>query len=116
MTVTHVLAVALVSDQDSAVDWYQRLFGRGPDARPMPSLADWHLADSAWVQVFHDPDRAGRSVFNLVVDDLDRHRAALEAAGIAVADVVTNAKGTRLAALTDPDGNTITLIENPVTD
>ncbi|WP_432090571.1 hypothetical protein [Streptomyces sp. NRRL F-5630] len=45
MRVTHVLAVAPVTDHEAAVAWYERLLGRPADARPMPGLADWHLTD-----------------------------------------------------------------------
>lgn len=115
MTYTHVLAVALVSDQAAGIDWYQKLLGRGPDAQPMPTLADWHLTDSAWVQVFHDPERAGTSVFNLGLDDLDGCLARIAEDGIISGEVITNSKGSRLATVSDPDGNTITLIQDPVT-
>lgn len=114
MTITGVLSVALVSDHAAAVEWYEKLLGRPADAHPMPSLADWHISETAWVQVFHDPDRAGSSVFNLAVDNVDAHIADIADKGISAGEVFTNDKGSRLATVTDPDGNTITLIENPV--
>lgn len=35
MTFTRVSAELIVADHDAAVAWYQRLFGRPPDTRPM---------------------------------------------------------------------------------
>lgn len=62
--ITKVLAVALVRDLDRAAAWYEQLLGRPADARPMESLADWHLTDGGWLQVFHDPKRAGGTAVN----------------------------------------------------
>ncbi|MCM3886867.1 VOC family protein [Frankia sp. R82] len=115
MTVTKVLSVVPVADFDSAADWYERLFGRSADARPMPGLADWHITDDAWVQVFRDVQRSGQSALNLAVDDLQCEAATLAGRGITLGEVTTTTKGARLASVDDPFGNTITLIENPST-
>jgi len=115
MPILTVLAVVPVADMDASVAWYEHLFDRPPDARAMPSLADWHLTDTAWVQVFHDPDRAGSTLFNLTVADLSAQLAELAERGISSGEIATTSKAGKLAALTDPDGNTITLIENPDT-
>ena len=110
MTVQHVLAVIPVHDVDAARDWYTRLLGRGPDNNPMPSLVEWQVVPGAWIQVYMDPDRAGRTQLNLSVDDLDADVAALTDRGIEVGDGVEANKGVRLAPITDPDGNVVTLI------
>lgn len=110
MAVTHVLAVIPVTDLVVARRWYADLFGRSEDNHPMPSLVEWQVVSGAWVQVFVDPDRAGASALNLAVDDLDADIAELEARGLRPGAVVEANKGVRLSALTDPDGNTVTLI------
>lgn len=79
----------------------------------MPGLADWHVTDTAWVQVYRDPDRAGHPALNFAVDDLSAHTAELAARGITLGGVTTTAKNAKLASVTDPAGNTITFIENP---
>ncbi|MFF4768231.1 VOC family protein [Streptomyces sp. NPDC001255] len=113
MRFTHVLAVAPVTDHAAAVAWYERLLGRPADARPTPGLADWHLTDGGWLQVFTDPGHAGKALINLAVTDLDTELAALAAQGIA-ADATTAAKDrVRFASVHDPDGNRLTLIERP---
>ncbi|MFF1556611.1 VOC family protein [Streptomyces sp. NPDC058279] len=114
MIFTHVLAVAPVGDIEVAVPWYERLLGRPADARPMAGLADWHISPSAWVQVFQSPEHAGTTLLNLVVDDLDRALAELAGRGITAGEVQPGAQAVRFAAVHDPDGNRITLIENPV--
>ncbi|MGW7098054.1 VOC family protein [Streptomyces sp. NPDC054838] len=114
MSFTHVLAVAPVSDIETAAPWYERLLGRPPDARPMAGLADWHVSPSAWVQVFESPGQAGTTLLNLVVDDLDRALSELAGRGITAGEIQPGARKVRFAAVHDPDGNRITLIENPV--
>lgn len=74
MSIGHVLAVIPVGDiTASAAAWHERLFTMEPTNRPMPNLAEWRLTDNGWVQVFVDGDRAGRSIFNVAVDDLEKH-------------------------------------------
>jgi predicted enzyme related to lactoylglutathione lyase len=114
MTFSHVLAVAPVRDIGSAVDWYERLLGRKPDTRPMPGLADWHVSPGGWVQVFESPEHAGSTLLNLVVEDLDQTLADIAQRGIDSGDVQSGAQRARFAAVHDPDGNRVTLIENPV--
>ncbi|WP_420000530.1 VOC family protein [Streptomyces boninensis] len=100
---------------DTAVTWYEALLGRPADARPMPSLADWHISPTAWVQVFQSPEHAGSTLLNLTVDDLDATLAELASRGIEAGAVQPGGGGTvRFAAVHDPDGNRVTLIENPV--
>lgn len=115
MPILRVLAVVPVADMDASVAWYERLFGRPADAKPMPTLADWHVTDSAWVQVFHDPDHAGSTLVNLAVADLDSLLTELAERGIVGGEVTTASKAGKLATIVDPDRNTITLIENPAT-
>lgn len=114
MAFSHVLAVAPVRDIESAVGWYERLMGRPADARPMPGLADWHVSESGWVQVFQSPEHAGSTLLNLVVDDLDETLAGLAERGLTAGPVQPGARDVRFAALHDPDGNRVTLVENPV--
>ncbi len=106
--------VAPVGDIEAAVAWYQRLLGRPADTRPMPSLADWHLTTGGWLQVFQDAERSGSSLLNLEVPDLDDALAQLAERGLAAGPVQTGGERTRFAALKDPDGNRVALLENPV--
>lgn len=114
MAYQRVLAVAPVTDIETAVSWYERLLGRPADTRPMPGLADWHISHSGWIQVFSSPEHAGSTLLNLVVDDLDETLAVLASRGITAGTVQPGAQSVRFAAVHDPDGNRVTLIENPV--
>lgn len=107
---SHVLAVAPVSDLDAACTFYQQLFGRGPDNRPMDTLAERRATESGWLQVFADPDRAGSTFVNFAVDDLVEWLSGMRSRGLEPGVVQEVNKGVQLSAICDPDGNTITFI------
>jgi predicted enzyme related to lactoylglutathione lyase len=113
VTIKAVLAVIPVTDFGPACDWYESFFGRPADTRPMDSLAEWHLSDLGVVQVFHDPDRAGRTAVNFTVDELDPALAELATHGITSTDPQIVASGRqRLVTVTDADGNQLGLLES----
>ena len=101
-----VLAQAAVADLPAAERWYASLLEGGPQARPMEGLLEWHLGEGFGVQVWLDPERAGRSAMVLRESDLDALAARLTAAGIAP-DGPQPGGGARLLPLTDPDGNQV---------
>lgn len=103
-----VLAQSTVTDLDRAEDWYSRLLGRGPDTRPMTGLLEWHLGEGFGLQVWSEPDRAGRSCTVLHDTDLDATAAQLTVAGIENAGPQPGGAG-RILQLADPDGNRIVL-------
>lgn len=113
MDISHLLAVVPVSDHDVAVRWYEALLGRPADSRPMDTLADWHVTDSGWLQVFHDPSRAGTTAVNFAVDSVGQVAETLRANGITPDEPVEASAGVRLLPVRDPDGNVVTLIESP---
>lgn len=110
MSIAHVLGVVPVSDIERSRQWYAALFGRPEDNNPMPSLVEWQVLPGAWVQVFQDDDRAGRTQLNLAVDNLDAHVAELAGRGLQPSDISDASKGVRLSRVSDPDGNIIGLI------
>jgi len=108
MAITGALASITVSDLDRAEAWYAALFGRAPDARPMGGLLEWHLTAGAGVQVWAEPDRAGRSGVTLATDDLEAVARALTAAGVEHPGP-EQATSSRILQLADPDGNRVVL-------
>ncbi len=110
MSIEHVLAVVPVSDLQASNRWYEALFGRPADNNPMSTLVEWQVVPGGWVQVFADAERAGTSLLNFAVDDLEADAADLRERGLDPGAFTDAAKGVRLSALTDPDGNTIRLI------
>jgi glyoxylase I family protein len=110
MPIDHVLAVVPVSDIQAAQRWYEALVGRPEDNHPMDSLVEWRITENGWVQVFHDPERAGSTLLNFAVEDLEAQVAELAARGLVVEDIQTANKGVRTASINDPDGNRITFV------
>ncbi|MGN0094901.1 MAG: VOC family protein [Corynebacterium sp.] len=104
--ITRVLAHCTVSDLDRARDWYGGLFERTPDAEPMPGLIEWHIGDSAGLQVWSEPDRAGVSSVVLGDTDIDAVAARMTRLGIDH-DGPQPGGGARILPLSDPDGNRV---------
>ena len=112
MPVIRVLAGVVVADVDGALPWYERLFGRPADALPMEGLAEWHVPSGGAVQLVANTERAGRSLLTLDFDNLERELAAMRERDLDVGalDDRTSDK-VLIAVATDPEGNTITLVE-----
>jgi glyoxylase I family protein len=112
MNVTNVLSVAMVSDFEQAMDWYERLFDRPPDQSPMQGSAVWQLTPAGGLQLNHVPDQAGGGAVVIGVADVDAFVASLEERGLR-AEAETEPTGQfRLAAITDPARNTITFAQD----
>jgi predicted enzyme related to lactoylglutathione lyase len=106
VTITNALAGIAVDDLAEALEFYECLFGRPADARPMNDQAEWKLPGGGWVRVATDGDRAGASSLTLVVDDL---AAELGRLGLHGLKPVSKAMGDffKTAKFRDPDGNQI---------
>jgi catechol 2,3-dioxygenase-like lactoylglutathione lyase family enzyme len=106
LAITNALAGIAVDDITEALDYYERLFGRPADARPMSEVGEWKLAGGGWVHVFTDADRAGASTVTLIVEDL-----AEELGRLALLELKPVAKAMgdffKTAKFRDPDGNQI---------
>lgn len=106
MAVKWMLAQMTVAELEESVTWYARLFGRQPDDRPMGGLAEWYLDETIGVQVWAEPDRAGRSTMVLEESDLDALAAHLGSVGIEHVGPWEASK-TRIVQVSDPDGNRV---------
>lgn len=106
----NVVGVLPVTDHPEAVAWYEKWIGRGPDVKPMDGVAEWQLAENAWIQVAVDPAAAGRSSVVVGVRELARQCADCAAAGVEVGEV--NDYGfLKLAEAVDPAGNKIIFVQ-----
>jgi glyoxylase I family protein len=112
MSVNRVLAGVAVADVHAGISWYERLFGRPPDALPMEGLAEWHTPAGGVVQLVADADRAGRSLLTLDLDDLEHELAAMRRRGLdaGALDDTTSDK-VLFATTSDPEGNAVTLVQ-----
>ncbi len=110
MTITNALAGLAVEDLADAIDFYELLFGRSPDARPKSDVAEWKLPGGGWIQVLTDADRAGAGLLTLVVDDIGEEMGRLALLGL---NPVAKSVGDffKTAKYRDPDGNVIMLCQ-----
>jgi glyoxalase superfamily protein len=108
MAIATVFANMSCRDLAVSAPWYEKLFGKPPQRRPMPSLAEWQFTESAEVQLHENPSNAGHSVLTLGVMPIDPERNRLEAAGLEPGPV-EEADDYFLVRLRDPDGNLVVL-------
>lgn len=108
MSINRALAGIPVADHAAALIWWERLLGRPADAAPMPGLAEWHFGSSSGVQIVLDKERAGSGLLTLLPDDMVAFIAAAGARGISIGEI-NDGERARFVAVTDPEGNTITI-------
>jgi catechol 2,3-dioxygenase-like lactoylglutathione lyase family enzyme len=110
--ITHLLAGVPVSDLDTSIDWYTRLFGRAPDMRAGEEIL-WDIDEHATLFIEPDAARAGAGRITLAVAGLDALLERLAAQHIEHRPVETYSNGVRHVKVPDPDGNAIAFAEPP---
>ncbi len=110
MSIDNVLASVAVKDLSAAAAWYEELFQRPADSRPMPELAEWKFERGGWLQIYQRAERAGGGSFTLAVSDIDSVIAHVGTLGI---DTSQRSSGARVRTLmiVDLDGNHIAFAE-----
>lgn len=111
MHVSYVFAGLAVTNRDRAAGWYARVIGRPADMLPNEAEAAWQLSESASLYLVADPAAAGRGVVTLIVADLDAERSTIVASGIEAGAVETVGTAGRKCVVTDPDGNSVVLVQ-----
>ncbi len=76
----------------------------------MEGLLEWRFGPGAGLQVWSEPDAAGRSGCTVAVADLDATAQRLTAVGVTHAGV-EQASSVRILRLADPDGNRVVLTD-----
>jgi predicted enzyme related to lactoylglutathione lyase len=109
MSITNALASVAVKDLSSAVQWYQRLFGRPPDSE-QPEVAGWQFKQGGWLQIYKNAERAGYGSLTLAVTSLDEQIADLRKRGIDTGRQMITANG-RVVMIKDQEGNSIAFVE-----
>lgn len=107
MSVTVAFAGIAVADFSAMVEWYERLLGRPADMLPHETEAAWQLTEGGWLYVVEDPDRVGRGLLTLMVDDLDEELTQLAERGIDAGEIITMPGKARKADIDDPEGNRV---------
>ena len=107
-----VVSVLHVDDFAVAMEWYVKWLGRKPDVTPCEGIAEWKLAENAWIQVSvaPDPSLAGKSFVVCGVHDVEVQRAVCEDAGVTASE--TQDLGfIKHAEISDPAGNTVMFVQ-----
>jgi len=79
MTLQKIYPSLLTANLAAAEGWYTKLFGRGPDHRPMPTLLHWELSDGGGVMLSSSAEIATSGAIFLYVADLSAERRRLAA-------------------------------------
>jgi predicted enzyme related to lactoylglutathione lyase len=108
----NVLPSLQVESFNDTVDWYERLFARAPDRRPMDGCVEWQLASTGGLQVYRNPDGAAPATVIIGLDDLAAEIEALRARGIHAESYDVPSGQFRLAQIQDPSGNTVILSQD----
>ena len=109
-------SVVCVRDRVAAVRWFEVFFGRAAD-EVIGEEHLWQVGENAWVVVDDREmraERVGGTMITFGVTDLDDILARLATHGIAHEPVETYSNGVRHVVVLDPDGNSLSLAELPI--
>jgi hypothetical protein len=110
MSIENALASLAVKDLGASAEWYERLFQRPADSRPMPEVAEWKFPRGGWLQVYQLPERAGKGSCTLAVSDLASTVQHVASLGIDTSQQPSGAQ-VKTLMIRDPDGNSIAFAE-----
>jgi predicted enzyme related to lactoylglutathione lyase len=110
MSIKNALASVAVKDLSAAVQWYEKLFGRPADSRPMSELAEWKFERGGWLQLYQNGERAGSGSLTLSVNDLHEQVSHLRKCGVRAGRQIISEKA-KVVMIKDPDGNSIAFAE-----
>ena len=110
MKIENAIASVAVKNLKAASTWYEKLFGRPADSRPMPEVAEWKFERGGWLQVYELAERAGAGSCTLAVNDVAGVIAHLQGLGIDTSEANSGAK-VKTVMITDPDGNHLAFAE-----
>ena len=109
MANTELFAGIPVADYPAMLSWYEGLFGQQPSFFPHEGEAVWQVNDHGWVYIVADPERAGKALLTILVDDLEVRVRELSARGLALGSTEMMPEGVYVVKITDPEGNRIQL-------
>ena len=111
-----LFAGVAVSDFDSAVAWFERLFGEPATFKAYDTDYVWTLAEHRSIYVKLRPEDAGHAMVTVFLDDLDSFVESAVSRGIHPETQETYGNGVRKAIYRDPDGNELGFAGAPVKD
>ncbi len=112
---TQVFAGLPVRDLSAAIDWYTAFFGRPAD-EVVGDEAMWQIAETTWLFVAPDGQRAGGGLLTLGVSSLEPYLSRWRSAGVVHQPVETYGNGVQHVTVIDPDGNSLSVAAAPTAD
>jgi predicted enzyme related to lactoylglutathione lyase len=116
-----VFAGIPVRNLQDAASWYAQVFGRDPDGRPAPQIAEFYLAanripENGTLQLREDASRAGGGLATINVSDITVVAQSLDALGTPLRTQRIPIEAETVSAVTvgtfeDPDGNAVTIVQ-----
>lgn len=110
MEIEKIYAQLSCSDLTQSTAWFEMIFDREPDARPMTGLVEWHHQARAGLQLFENDANAGQGTLTLIVRDLQSMHSRLTDCGMRPPDI-ESADTVNIVRLRDPDGNLVVLAQ-----
>jgi catechol 2,3-dioxygenase-like lactoylglutathione lyase family enzyme len=108
MNIAAIYANLNCSDLQRSQRWFEALFQRQADNRPMPGLVEWHHKGRCGFQLFENADDAGNGTVTLIVRDIRSEHQRLCTISPGQLEMGQNSMVLRLR---DPDGNLVVLAE-----
>src|SRR5690606_38246727 len=99
---TELFAGIPVRDLPTAIEWYQRLFGKPPSFLPNETEAVWAIGANRWIYIIVAPERAGGAIQTIICDDLETLIEEIAGRGIDYVEEETPAEGVRKVMYNDP--------------
>jgi hypothetical protein len=109
---TSVVSVLHVNHFDEAIKWYVKWIGRQPDVTPDEGIAEWQLAENAWIQVSvaPEPSLVGKSFVVCGVRNIEEQKTVCQNVGVTVSEI-QDLGFIKLAQINDLDGNTVMFVQ-----
>lgn len=88
----HGMTIAIsAGDSTEVLDFYTRVFGRGPDMTPMDDFLEWQICPGTWLQLStgHDRPGANNARVRFEVEDLGKALARMADARVPMGETVT---------------------------
>lgn len=106
----HGMTIAInAGDPTDVLDFYTRVFGRGPDTTPMDNFLEWQICSGTWLQLStgHDRPGANNARVRFEVEDLHEALGRMVEARVPMGEVVTVPDVVTFANFSDNWGNAL---------
>lgn len=104
------MTIALnAGDNTDVLDFYTRVFGRGPDTAPLDDFLEWQVCRGTWLQIStgHDRPGANNARLRFECDSIEEAVRRVSDAGVPIGETVTVPDVVAFANFSDNWGNAL---------